>query len=288
MDVKLVRLERNVGHGGARRAALEACAHDLVALMDADDISRPYRFQRQLEMFALDPGLHVVGGQIAEFVSTPDCPTGERIVPESDAEIKSYMRKRCPMNQMTVMLRKSFINGVGGYQDWYCNEDYYLWVRTALAGGRFANVSDILVDVRVGSGMTARRGGWRYFRSEEGIQRLMFKKGMIGIPRYLLNTLVRFGGEVLLPTAARSAAFRLFRSESGDALQDCQLVSGYRSHEPFSVALCTYGGDDAVLLRTALHSVVKQSVPPDEVVIVFDGPVGRAIEEAVLELGWII
>lgn len=281
MQIKVIRLPENRGLGVARKVALENCSYDLVAMMDADDISRPYRFERQLVAFAEDRGLHVVGGQISEFVEDPSNPSGLRIVPVGDAEIKTYMGRRCPMNHMTVMLRRAFLDNVGGYMDWHYNEDYYLWIRMALAGGRFANVPEVLVDARTGKDMSARRGGWRYFSSEAEIQKLMFNEGMISLPRYIWNVVLRFGGEVLLPTTIRSAAFRLFRSQGEIASQKRYLGSkpGLRHcHEPFSVVLCVYNKDRIDYFQTALVSIIKQSVPPDEIVVVLDGPVEAGIE----------
>ena len=46
---KVIRLAENQGHGNARRIGLENCTNELVALMDADDISVPERFAKQLE-----------------------------------------------------------------------------------------------------------------------------------------------------------------------------------------------------------------------------------------------
>ena len=42
-----IYLNQNMGHGNARRIALEHCRNELVALMDADDISKPNRFAIQ-------------------------------------------------------------------------------------------------------------------------------------------------------------------------------------------------------------------------------------------------
>jgi hypothetical protein len=35
------------------------------------------------------------------------------------------------MNQVSVMFKKSFAETAGGYIDWFCEEDYYLWIRIA-------------------------------------------------------------------------------------------------------------------------------------------------------------
>jgi glycosyltransferase involved in cell wall biosynthesis len=205
---KVIRLAENRGHGEARRIGLQRCTHDVVALMDADDLSRPNRFEMQLPLF--DGGADAVGGQISEFVGTPANVVGKRVVPVDDAAIKEYIKKRCPMNQVTVMLRKSAVEQVGGYIDWYCEEDYYLWVRMHLAGMTFANLPDVLVDVRVDENTYRRRGGWRYFQSEAKLQGYMLKKGVIGLGRYLMNVTQRLVLQVLIPHRLRGWIFKRF------------------------------------------------------------------------------
>lgn len=208
ISFQVVYLERNMGHGEARRVSFEHCTNELIALMDADDLSVPERFQKQLACFAADPELDIVSGIIQEFVGVPENATGKRVVPQSDGEIREYMKRRCPMNQVAVMFRKRAVEQAGGYLDWYCDEDYYLWIRMALAGKKFANVPDVLVNVRVGEEMYSRRGGWKYFRSEAKLQRLMLKKGMIGLGRYAINVSQRLVLQVLMPNRLRGFLFR--------------------------------------------------------------------------------
>lgn len=282
---KTVYFPENRGHGDARRASLENCSHDLIALMDADDISMQDRFEKQIPLFLKEPEIAVAGGQITEFVGSPEHITGRRVVPEQDAEIKIYMKKRCPMNQVTVAFRKEAVQKAGGYLDWFCEEDYYLWIRLALAGEVFRNVSDTLVNVRTGEGMTARRGGWKYFKSEAGIQRLMLRKKIISVPRYLYNVLIRFGGEVLIPDRLRAALFRLLRKKDTDTKQPelhgppGSLNGG--NFPPFSVAMCVYGGDKPEWFDTALNSIVQQTLRPAEIVLVVDGPVPSGLSEVI-------
>lgn len=278
-----VYLPVNQGHGNARRASLAHCSHNLVALMDADDLALPNRFEKQLEAFAADGGLSIVGGQITEFIGPPSNVIGKRVVPQDDAGIKAYMKKRCPMNQMSVMFKKDFVDKAGGYLDWYCEEDYYLWLRMALAGGKFANVADTLVNVRVGDAMSARRGGWKYFRSEARLQAYMLKKRVISLPRYLYNTAIRFGGEVLLTTKLRTRLFQVIRGVNEVPIQaadDSTVISG-GEYPPFSVAMCVYGGDNAEWFDSALDSVVRQTVKPDEIVLVVDGPIPDEIQNVI-------
>jgi glycosyltransferase involved in cell wall biosynthesis len=213
---RIIRFAENQGHGNARRAGLEACTHELVALMDADDISRPERFEKQLARFCEDPALSIVGGNIAEFIDTPENAVGFRIVPNADEEIKAYMKKRCPFNQVTVMFKKNDVQAVGGYIDWFWEEDYYIWLRMYLGGQRFANVDGVLVDVRVGKEMYQRRGGMKYFKSEAKLQKFMRKNKIIGFGTYFMNVTKRLIVQILLPNRLRGWVFQKFARKSVD------------------------------------------------------------------------
>ena len=206
----IIRLSENKGLGNALKLATEAAKYELVARMDSDDICMSGRFEKQLACFEQAPDLSIVGGTISEFIDTPDNVVGHRVCPLTDMEIRNYMTRRCALNHVTVMFRKSEVLRVGNYQDWFWNEDYYLWLRMLLAGLKFANLPDTLVNVRVGSDMYARRGGWRYFKSEAGIQRYMWEHKLIGFPKYLYNVAIRFVVQVAMPNSLRGWVFRTF------------------------------------------------------------------------------
>ena len=201
--MKVIRFEKNMGHATARQTGLDAATNNLCAVMDSDDIAVPDRFEKH-------PDVSVVGGIIKEFIGTPDNVVGTRMVPENDADIKDYLKSRCPMNLVTVMVKKDDVMKVGGYQDWYCEEDYYLWIRLAQNGYKFYNIQDNLVNVRVGEEMYQRRGGWKYFKSEAKLQRYMFKHSVISLPKYLYNVLLRFAVQVMMPNKLRGWVFRTF------------------------------------------------------------------------------
>ena len=206
----VIRLSENQGLGNALKIAIEAAKYELIARMDSDDIAVSDRFEKQITCFLNDQRLSIVGGSISEFIETPDNIVGHRICPLTDKEIKIYMKSRCGFNHMAVMFKKSDVLRVGNYQHWHYNEDYYLWIRMMLAGCKFANLSDTLVNVRVGKDMYARRGGWKYFKSEASLQRYMWKHGIIGLDRYIYNVAIRFAVQVAMPNSLRGWVFRTF------------------------------------------------------------------------------
>ena len=114
------------------------------------------------------------------------------------------------MNLVTVMFRKSSINKAGGFIDWYCEEDYYLWTRMVLMDMKFANVPENLVNVRVGDDMYNRRGGIKYFKSEVKLQKYMLEHHVIGLGTYFVNVLKRLVVQMILPNKIRGWVFKKF------------------------------------------------------------------------------
>jgi len=136
-NLKVFYLEKNMGHGESRRVGLKNCTCELVAIMDSDDICAPDRFEKQLRCFENDEDLSIVGGYIWEFEGDVKNVIGIRKVPLEDHEIKQFLKSRCPFNQMSVMFKKSHVNSASGFIDWYCEEDYFLWIRMLLGGCKF-------------------------------------------------------------------------------------------------------------------------------------------------------
>lgn len=206
----VIRLKENSGLGNALRIGVENAQYDIVARMDSDDICLPGRFEKQLAYLETHPECDIVGGQIAEFIDSPENIVGRREVPLTNEEIYEYMKRRCALNHVTVMFRKEAVLKSGNYQDWYWNEDYYLWVRMLANGCKFANIPDVLVNVRSGRDQYARRGGEKYFRSEYGIQKYMLEHEMLKWPQFMFNISVRWCVQVVMPNWLRGWVFRTF------------------------------------------------------------------------------
>lgn len=160
----ILRLETNRGLGVALQKGLFYCKHDLVARMDSDDIAKPYRCEKQIDVFCRK-GVDIVSSTIEEFYKSPGDRKVYKTLPEEQEAIVEYARTRNPFNHPAVMFRKTAVEQVNGYQPFYLLEDYYLWVRMLKNGARAYNIQESLLYMRVGEGMYHRRGGIKYFWS---------------------------------------------------------------------------------------------------------------------------
>lgn len=207
-SIKVYWQKENQGLGKTMANGVLKCNNELIARMDSDDIALPNRFEKQVEYLKGNPDISIVGGQISEFIDTPENIVGYRRVPLSPDECRAYYRDRDPLNHVTVMFRKSDILAAGNYQHWHLDEDTFLWGRVLKCGFKIANLPDVLVNVRSGKDMYARRGGWKYFKSDTAILKWKRQNGFLSFERYLYNYLVRFTVQVALPNKIRGFIFK--------------------------------------------------------------------------------
>lgn len=175
---KIVALEKNYGLGKALNIGLKNCSYELVARMDGDDISKPERFKKQIDIFKENPDLDILGSWIDEFIEKD----GEikirsiRKVPETNEEIYQKLKSICAFNHPTVMYRKTKIIEVGSYSQEFALEDYYLWIRLAISGANMYNLQESLLEFRITEGTSKRRGGLKLLKSD-----VKFQKNCMGL-----------------------------------------------------------------------------------------------------------
>lgn len=187
----VIHLEQNMGLGKALNYGLKQCKNELVARMDSDDISRPERCEKQLKIFENNPELAIVSATVEEFADMPEQVTSRRILPEMQKDIIEFAKKRSPFNHPCAMYKKSAVESVGGYQDFYLLEDYYLWIRMLWGGCKGYNLQEPLLWMRAGNEMYKRRAGLSYAKSQRMLFGYMREKGFITWCQYAEACIVR-------------------------------------------------------------------------------------------------
>lgn len=155
-------------HPHAENRPLAVCLNDLVtvcrdryaylARMDADDVSLPDRVARQVAFMNARPDVDISGGAIDEidaegrFLSTVKYPL------EHDA-MRRFFRKRNPIAHVTVMFRPSYFDKGGLYPPRTLEDGLY-WMQGFAGNCRFANLPDVLVQVRRTDDFLKRRSGF--------------------------------------------------------------------------------------------------------------------------------
>lgn len=202
-SVQISVLPTNQGRGPARNHAVMQSTGDVIAMMDADDISRPDRIEKQLRYFC-EHNLDVLGGGIEEFDLVAGDRGETRKVPLSGDDIRRVVKFRSAFNHVTLMYARSFFDQIGGYSNLNFVEDWDFYLRADHAGASMANMVDVLVDVRRAMW---RRRSVKYLREEIKVLGMARSRGQIGIGTFISGVLIRTG-KFLAPQFLLKLAYR--------------------------------------------------------------------------------
>lgn len=183
-----------------------------IARMDADDISMPERFHKQLDYLKTHPDLDVVGGAISEIDEIGTSRGKTIIYPEFPSGCRAFFAKRNPHAHPAVMFRKSFFDKVGhGYRPEYRqNQDTMLWFDGFAHNTQNANIPDVVLKFRMTESLfKKRRNGWKFAKTQFK-DRLLINRTLnygitadiFGLAMFLLQ---------LSPTWIRKVAYKIFR-----------------------------------------------------------------------------
>jgi hypothetical protein len=143
----LVERDTPVGIATALREGLKHCRADLVARMDADDVCRPDRLQRQRD-FLMDHPEVVALGSAAHIIDIRGRRRYLRSV-RPDIDLRRRLLMRNQLIHPSVMFRRQAVDRVGGYHTRLSGaEDFELWLRLSTAG-ILMNLRDPLLEYRI-------------------------------------------------------------------------------------------------------------------------------------------
>jgi len=148
MDDRVIVITReNKGLVYSRNEGIQRAKGKYIAKMDADDISLPNRFERQIKFMELEK-LDICGASIQIFnesnQSSKPCS-----YPLKDQDIKFSLMFVVPFAQPVVMMKKRIFDSLRYSSSFPCAEDYKLWTDIAKSGFIMGNIDEVLLKYRV-------------------------------------------------------------------------------------------------------------------------------------------
>lgn len=151
--VRLLENQYNVGVPISRNRAILEARGKFVAIHDADDISLPDRFEKQVKMLQEDSDLALVGGHAikinenGEEIGKMDYP------PVAAIEMINFFVSKMinPFIDPSTMFRRDVFIKLGGYSVYDALryvQDLDLWCRMLLSKMKVTNIEDFLVKYR--------------------------------------------------------------------------------------------------------------------------------------------
>ena len=140
----------NQGYAAWLVKGVEQATGQFLARMDSDDISRPDRFQTQLDYMMQHPQCVAVGGQV-QWIDADGWPIGPHHLPCDHISIDSGQldARGAMITHPAVMMRTHAVRAVGSYQpNFETAEDMDLFLRLAEVGA-LANLPSVVLNYRV-------------------------------------------------------------------------------------------------------------------------------------------
>lgn len=155
--VTVLENQENMGLTKSLNRGLAVAQGEYIARMDADDISVPDRFEKQVAFLDSHPDYSFVSC-IGRYIDEDGKEEQLRLFPETNEEIYAMMHKVDAVMHPGVMFRRADIAKIGNYcEDFRVVQDYDLWFRGMAAGYKFYNIQEPLVLFRRNDSYNTRK-----------------------------------------------------------------------------------------------------------------------------------
>lgn len=189
--LRVIENKENKGLASILNDLLAEChkgGYEYIARMDADDISKPDRLEKQIAFLQDHADIDMVGGAINEIDGDGHDRGKITRYPCSAEDCRSFFAKRNPVAHPTVMFRRSFLDKTGWHYptDFIRNEDTRLWHEGYKHGCKIANLPDVVLNFRMTDSMfTQRRNGHEFAKSQLELRKLIAKDLGYGMMAYI-------------------------------------------------------------------------------------------------------
>jgi len=153
---RLLKNKKNMGLNYTLNKCLAHAKGEYIARMDGDDISLPYRFQKEVEFLDNHPDFSIVSSAMIYFDETGEWGFGR---PKKIPQKKDFIAES-PFAHAACMVRREAYKAVDGYtidERLLKVEDYHLWIKMYALGFKGYNFQQPLYKMRDDQNAANRR-----------------------------------------------------------------------------------------------------------------------------------
>ena len=187
----------NLGLTKSLNLGIKKCSGDLIARMDADDISKKNRFELQVNFLKKNLDVDVLGGSMQEFDDFNSC-LYIRKYPLNMQQILKTISKASPLCHPSVMFRKKVFDDGNFYDENYkTSQDIDFWFKLISKGYKIANIDNVIILFR---------------KNKDFYKRRSLRKGITEFKIYLIGIFNLFGFSIKLLLPFSRLFFRFLPS----------------------------------------------------------------------------
>ncbi len=144
--VIILRNERNLGLVRSLNKAITAARGEILARMDADDISMPQRLEKQLAFMEHEQFDNV--GAVTQYIDENGMPVAGGHTYKTEKQLKRILQFENGLCHPTWMVRREVYEQLDGYRDIDSCEDYDFLLRALEKGYRLGIIDEVLLYYR--------------------------------------------------------------------------------------------------------------------------------------------
>mgnify|MGYP002624857641 CR=1 FL=1 len=210
--IHILRREENKGLACSLNDLLSVVlpkGYEFIARMDADDMSSPERFEKQVNFFKENKGTDCLGTWAVE-IKSDGSEFFKKQMPVTHENCRDFFMKRDCLIHPTAMFRRSYFEKAGKYpEDTFFCEDTMMWARGFANGCSFANLPEYLYKFRLNDDFFNRRRGWKHAKSILLLRRRVNRMLHYPLKAYLYAML--YAGAKLMPTPVLNLIYKTAR-----------------------------------------------------------------------------
>ncbi len=147
--IKISRTRKNRGVAYTANLALSKTKGEFIARMDADDISLPWRLEKQIQFLQKNSQVAAVGGQ-CELIDQNGMIIGEKHFPTDFQSIKAMIFASIPLQQPTLMVnRKLLPKDFNWYEDNFDVAEEVELLFKLFQYGQVCNLPEVVLQYRL-------------------------------------------------------------------------------------------------------------------------------------------
>ncbi len=209
--IKGYQNKHNLGIAGNRNKGVSLASGKYLVWQDADDISFPWRIEKQLNFMESNPEVGIVGGFLELFNN--ETTIGERQYPTEDRDLRRCIFRYSPIAQPAAMVRKAAIDKVGTYSLKYPPaEDLDMTFRIG-EHYKLANIGEVLIRYRESDGNATFSNLRKMELSTLEIRKTFMRSSAYQVRAAdIIYNLLHFVSVWIIPSKAKIKLFNAFRT----------------------------------------------------------------------------
>ena len=145
--VKIIYNKENMGLALSLNVAIQASKGEYLIRMDADDICKPDRFQKQVDI--MQTGKYDLIWSSYDYIDENGCLLEKKAEYIPDSLIQKLLPIENIIHHPTVVMKRQAFMDAGMYRNFPCAQDYDLWLRMLDNGCRMHMMVESLLFYRV-------------------------------------------------------------------------------------------------------------------------------------------